>query len=123
MIVKPQIITTPDNPTVMFREAAEAFDLEDEVLKVVHRQGWGLGTRFSVHLINHEATELLKTATYVVTGEVEDYQTRDVDGYQSMSKTIYRRKCALLGDWTEIQPAKKAEKTAPLEVKWNPGRS
>ena len=122
MIVKPQIIATPDCPTVMFRESAEAFDVEEEVRKALHRQGWGIGTRFNVHLVNHEATELLATASYIVTGEIEDYQTRDVDGYTSMSKTVYRRKCARLGEWTEFLLAEKPARIAPLEVKWNPGK-
>lgn len=113
MIISPQIIVTPDTPMVLFREAKEAFDIEAEVMKVVQRQGWGLGTRFNVHFISHDRTTLLATAEYIVTGEVEDYVTNDVDGYQTMSKTVFRRKCARLGDWTKFDAPKEPDTSIP----------
>jgi len=142
MVIQPEVIVTPDSPTVRFREPREKVDLDYELPKILHAQGWGCGTYFNVQFISHDKTKLLASARYVVTEEDESLRTNTDNPYQPVTKTAYTRKAEQIGDWwipesviaeKAIQVAKDATDSAAediggrgsnIEMKhsWNPGK-
>ena len=99
MRIHPEVIVTPDCPTVMFREPREKVDLKVEIPKILASQGWGLGTYFDIQFINHDRTELLATGKFIVTKDSEALHTANPEGYQPITKTISARKAGQIGDW------------------------
>jgi hypothetical protein len=99
MIVKPEILVTPDYPIIRIREPREAVDLAAELPKVLTTQGWGIGTFFHVQFISHDRGTLLASAQFVVTQETEALLKRDIDNYQTMTKSVTTRKCEQIGPW------------------------
>jgi len=115
MIIHPDIYTTPDKPTIRFKEPREKVDLDNELPKILHSQGWGCGTYFNVQFMNHEKTVLLASALYVVTHEIEGVNTSDANPYQPVTKTVFNRKAERIGDWWPRGIGK-------TTVYWNPGK-
>lgn len=103
MVVHPEVIVTPDTPTVRFREPREHIDLDKELPRLLHAQGWSCGTYFNVQFLNHEKTKLLACARFVVTEETESVQTSDANPYQPMTKTVFSRKAEQIGEWWTTQ--------------------
>lgn len=99
MIIFPQVIVTPDTPVVKFRMPKEQIDLDMELTKILHGQGWCCGTYFDVQFVNHEETRILSTARFVVSEEDETLHTSDANPYAPMTKTIYSRKASQISDW------------------------
>jgi len=136
MVIYPEIRVTPDLPTIIFRQARDKVDLEVELPRILQAQGWGCGTYFHVQFVNHEKTELLASALYVVTKESESLHTSD-NQYQPVTKTVINREAKLVGNWwpelfdglsyLEGQDVKVVAAGEPSEnvkptVVWNPGR-
>ena len=127
MLIHPEVIVTPDCPTVKFREPKEQVNLDIEIPKILNAQGWGLGTKFNVQFISHDRTKLIASGLFVVTEDTESLHTANPEGYQPMTKTISARKAAQIGDWfypngvvDEVE--ERTEVTLDKIVKWNPGR-
>ena len=99
MVIQPEVFVTPDRPVVRFREPREQIDLDKELQKVVNNQGWGVGTYFHVQFINHERTEVLASAEFLVTEVREGLHTRDAESYQPVTKMIFMRKFEQIGEW------------------------
>lgn len=119
MIIKPEIVTTPDHPIVFVREPAEVVDLKKLLDETLYRQGWGLGTKFSLHFVDHDRTRVLATADFLVSEEREEHRTMDVSPDQTMSKTVQVRKWLQLGPWRTLDAATPVG-GEPV-VKWNVG--
>jgi hypothetical protein len=116
MIVKPEVIVTPDSPTVMIREPRENVDLDTVLARILNTQGWGIGTYFNVQFISHDRTKLLACAKFVVTEETESLQTSDLNNYQTMTKAVARRKFAQLDpEWVADPMA--ADVPGPFQAK------
>lgn len=99
MIIHPEVIVTPDCPTIRFRDAEGKIDLEKELSRILIAQGWGIGTYFNVQFINHDRTKLLKTGLFVVTEDTESLQTNDANPSQPMTKMVNIRKSERIGQW------------------------
>jgi len=133
MIINPELTVTPDTPTVRFREPRENINLDIELPKILHTQGWGCGTYFNVQFISHDRTKLLAAARYVVTEETDRISTSTDNPYQPITKTAYTRKAEQISDWFITQPGEAAQDEAALDVPediggiemkhfWNPGK-
>lgn len=118
MITRPQIVITPDCPTVKFREDPTTVNLAIELPKILTQQGWGLGTMFCIQFINHEETKLIKLARFVVTAEKETMQTFNPDSERPMTKLVQAREACQIEPW--CYPAGAPAKD--LQYKWNPGK-
>jgi hypothetical protein len=116
MIVKPEILVTPDYPIIRIREPRETVDLAAELPKVLTTQGWGIGTFFHVQFISHDRSTLLASAQFVVTQETEALLKRDIDNYQTMTKSVTTRKFAQMTEWWL------SETPTERQLVWNPGR-
>lgn len=99
MIVRPEVFTTPDSPTVRFREPPENVDLSVEIPKLLTTQGWGIGTIFSVQFIDHKRENLIKIARFVVSGEVSSLQTFNPESQQPMTRQVQTRQVRQMEDW------------------------
>ena len=108
MIIHPEVIVAPDRPIVRFREPREAIKLDEELPKILHRQGWSLGTFFDIQFLNYEKTKLLSLATFVVTEWHENLLTSEADPYKPMTRTVFSSKAEQIGEWwelLEVEPA------------------
>ena len=99
MLIYPDIQATPDCPTIKFSQPREQIDLEKELPRILHAQGWGCGTLFNIMFLNHEKTKLLACGRFVVSDEIETIQTNDANPYQPMTKTVFSRRAEQIGDW------------------------
>jgi hypothetical protein len=112
MKIHPQVIVSPDRPTVIFREPFDKVDLAVEIPKVINRELWGCGTYFNVQFVSHDRSKLLYSGMFVVTEELETIAVNEDDPYQPVTRSRARRKAACVGDWWV------GEKS---EVQWNAG--
>lgn len=119
MIIQSEIIITPDRPVVRFRESRDTINLDEELPKLLHRQGWGLGTFFNVQFLNREKTELLSSATFVVTHEKEQLHTSEANPYQPMTRTVFSRKAEQTTEWWISRSGKEAVEEPIEPVKSN----
>lgn len=139
MLIHPEIIVTPDRPVIKFREPREHINLDVELPKILHAQGWGIGTYFHVQFVNHDKTRLLSSAEFVVTEEVESLYTSEANPYQPVTKAVFTRKAERIGEWwtsgntletdkIESHMGQSSARTAineisnDISVVWNPGR-
>ncbi len=99
MVIYPDIMSTPDCPTIKFNQPREQVDLHKELPRILHAQGWGCGTLFNIMFLNHEKTKLLSCGRFVVSEEIESIQTNDANPYQPMTKTVFSRGAMQIGDW------------------------
>ena len=99
MIIYPDIQSTPDCPTIKFNQPQEQIDLDIELPKILHSQGWGCGTLFNIIFLNHEKTKLLACGRFVVAEEIETLHTNDANPYQPMTRTVYSRRAEQIGGW------------------------
>ena len=121
MIIHPDIFVTPDYPVVRFREPREQIDLAVELPKILHTQGWGLGTYFHIQFVSHDKTRLFCSAPFIVTVEREHFHVANPEGFQPMTKTLGLREAEQIGAWWHAPPVQgapsvqdvKAESAAP----------
>ena len=99
MLIYPDIMSTPDSPTIKFNQPRDQIDLHKELPRILHAQGWGCGTLFNIMFLNHEKTKLLACGRFVVSEEIETIQTSDANPYQPMTRTVFSRVAMQIGDW------------------------
>lgn len=99
MVIYPEIQVTPDRPAIRFSQPRDQIDLQKELPRILHAQGWGCGTYFDVQFLNHEKTKLLSCGVFVVSEEIESIQTNDANPYQPMTKTVFSRAAMQIGEW------------------------
>ncbi len=118
MVIFPEVIVTPDSPTVKFHQPREMVNLDQELPRILASQGWGCGTYFNVQFLNHEKTKLLACARFVVSEESESVLTSSDDPYRSVTKTVFSRKADQIGDWwkTDKAPAESPPVTAEAQA-------
>jgi hypothetical protein len=117
--IRPEIFTTPDCPTVKFREGPELVNLDIEMPRILTSQGWGLGTVFVVQFVNHEKTKLIKVARFIVDFEDSNIQTFNPDGPSPMTKVVETRTAKQIESW--IYPNGAPVDVSKKLVKWNFG--
>ena len=113
MIIKPDIVVTPDRPRVTFREPRDKVEFEREIQRVLWRQGWSLGTYFDVHFVDHDRTRILAVGHFVVAGEREELRTAEPDPDRPITKSVKVYAVQQIGGWLDL--------VAPMTTKWNVG--
>ena len=99
MKIHPEVIVTPDCPTVVLREPIEVVNLDVTIPNILNQQGWGIGTYFNIQYISHDRTKLIAEGKFVVTESSEVMHTSNPDGFQPMTKPVTARKAQQIGDW------------------------
>lgn len=127
MVIYPEVLVTPDCPTIKFRQPREQVDLDKELPRILQAQGWGCGTYFHVQFLSHDKTRLLASALFVVSEEVESMVTSDTNAYQTVTKTVFSRKVSQIGDWwpeAKLDVTESATNVPAVAMKavWNPGK-
>lgn len=118
MLIQPEIFVTPDRPVVRFRGPREKIDLAVELPRVLHAQGWGVGTYFNVQFVSHDRTVLLASAEFLVTAVTEGLQISEANPYQPVTKTVFMRQFEQIGKWWSApDKAENQEKTDTVPVK------
>jgi hypothetical protein len=125
MIIHPEVITTPDHPTIKFREKPDQVDLDREIWRVVNSQRWSAGTYFHVQFCNHEKTKVLSSAMFIVSEASEKLITNDDNPYAPMSKTAFHYTAHRVSKWwkaeTHWESATDPDGKIEKKVVWNPG--
>ena len=124
MIIAPEVIVTPDLPTIRFREPMDHVNLDTELPKILHSQGWGCGTYFHVQFLSHDKSILLASVQFVVSQVSESIHTSETNPYQPVTKTVFGRKADQVGEWW-ICESHKTENKKEADTKivvWNPGK-
>jgi len=136
MIVKPEIVVTPDHPQIYIREPMENVDLSTLLPRVLDAQGWGVGTTFDVLFVSHDRSTLLNRGQFIVAECMSGLQTSEVSTYQTVTKETFRRRIEMIGDWlvpVSVQEAQGSEEAGAPDVaapekpnsgpsvRWNPG--
>jgi len=126
--INPEVFTTPDRPIIRIREFRGHVDLDDLISKLIHAQGWGSGTYFSVQFMNHERSKIFASGEFMVTMADEALVTSNPDSRNPNTKMVSHLKSEMVGEWfvtsfiDERDPARKQDvKKLDAEVKWNPG--
>jgi len=123
MITFPEIVITPDCPTVKFRNSREQVDLDVELPKILNSQGWDCGTYFHIQFVDHNRENLLASATFVVTKHAESLQVNESNPYQPITKTVANRKAEIVGEWwTSHENLNGVEVKIAPTISWNPGK-
>jgi len=113
MIIHPEVIVTPDFPTVQFREDRENVDLERELPRILNAQGWGIGTYFNVQFISHDRTRLLSAAMFVVIQVTEGLVTNEANPYQPTTRAVFTRVASQMTPFKTFVPAVEVESAEP----------
>lgn len=114
MLIYPDIQATPDSPTIKFYQPRDQIDLDKELPRILHTQGWGCGTYFNVQFLNHEKTKLLACGRFVVSEEIETLHTNDANPYQPMTRTVFSRRAEQIGGW--FPEVHETHEAAPISV-------
>ncbi len=142
MVIHPEIVVTPDYPTIKLRNDPSHVNLDEELAKILPAQGWGCGTYFNVQFLTHDRARLIKSGKFVVTQENPSIHTSEANPYQPMTKEVYSRKAEQIGDWWYAEEFAaglqdlEGEVTGVVasgeasishvgprpEIKWNPGK-
>jgi hypothetical protein len=117
MVINPEVIVTPDTPTVKFHQPREKVKLDEELPRIMAANGWGCGTYFNVQFLNHEKTRILACARFLVCEENENTVTSEANPYQPMTKTVFARRAEQLEDWWTPPVAKVQAVEVPAEEK------
>lgn len=127
-VIHPRIDPTPDFPVVQFREPREQVKLDEQLPKILRAQGWGCGTHFHVQFVNHERTELLLDALFVVTKAAGSLQTSGQD-HAPTTKEVILYKTEQIGNWRSFygysESTEDEEVTPEIEkatLKFDPAR-
>lgn len=99
-LIRPTVTTVTDNPIVQIKldPAEDEVDLDALLQEVLIRFEFVLGTAFDFQFLNLQGTRVMALRRYVVTEVTEQVATSRMSHYQTMTKTIYNRRCEPIGD-------------------------
>lgn len=121
MIVNAEVITTPDSPMILIREAMEKVDIPRELNRLIRVNGWGLSTVFRVSFISHDRERVLASGTFMVIEDREEYRTNDDNPAAPVSRAVPIRGYAQIGEWMVFEgQSQEAEEGAEMTVERNP---
>jgi len=130
MKIQPEVIVTPDRPTVVIREPISEVNLDIEIPKILNAQGWGLGTYFNIQFIKDDRTKLIASGKFIVAEETKAMHTANAESYSPNTREIITKKALQIGDWFYPKGLQQLEdKKVDIvsdglasAVRWNPGK-
>jgi hypothetical protein len=133
-IIQPEVIITPDRPTVRIRDAWEKTDLKKLLPQILQAQGWGVGTYFHVQFLNHDRNQLLADAEFVVTSDMQTLKTTD-SAYNPNTKMVVAYEASRVSEWkvyngyevprgtsSDSKEKKTTSDEKKATIRWNPGK-
>ena len=99
-VLKPQVINVFDNAVVQVKcvPGEDEIDVEALLGHSLARFEFIIGTSFDLQFLTMDGTRLLAVRRYIVTEVTERVNVRDINHYQTMTSTVFGRKCAPIGD-------------------------
>ncbi len=99
-VLKPQVINVFDNAVVQVKciPDEDEIDVASLLGHSLARFEFTIGTSFDLQFLSMDGKQLLGVRRYIVNEVKERLAVSDINHYQTMSKTVYDRKCAPIGD-------------------------
>ncbi len=99
-VLKPQVINVFDNAVIQVKciPGEDEIDVATLLGHSLARFEFTIGTSFDLQFLTMDGTQLLAVRRYIVTEVTERVAINDVNHYQTLSKTVFDRKCAPIGD-------------------------
>lgn len=99
-VLKPQVINVFDNAVIQVKCIPDEDEIDVAALlgHSLARFEFTIGTSFDLQFLTMDKTQLLAVRRYIVTEVTERIAVNDVNHYQTLSKTVFDRKCAPIGD-------------------------
>lgn len=99
-VLKPQVINVFDNAVVQVQCIPEEDEIDVASLlgHSLARFEFGIGTSFDLQFLSMDKSQLFGVRRYIVNEVKEGLDVHDINHYQTMSKTVYGRKCSPIGD-------------------------
>ncbi len=100
-VLKPNVINVFDNAVVQVKciPGEDEVNVETLLGQSLARFEFILGTSFDLQFLSMDGTKLLAIRRYIVNEVKDRIAVNDVNHYQTLSKTVFDRTCAPLGDW------------------------
>ncbi len=99
-VLKPQVINVFDNAVVQVKcvPGEDEIDVEALLGHSLARFEFIIGTSFDLQFLSMDGTQLLAVRRYIVNEVKERLHVSDINHYQTLTKTVFDRKCAPIGD-------------------------
>ncbi len=99
-VLKPQVINVFDNAVVQVKCIPEEDEIDVATLlgHSLARFEFTIGTSFDLQFLSMDGSQLFGIRRYIVTEVKQRLHVNDINHYQTMSKTVYDRKCEPIGD-------------------------
>ncbi len=98
--LKPQVINVFDNAVVQVKciPGEDEIDVESFLSQSLARFEFIIGTSFDLQFLSMNGERLFAIRRYIVTEVVTRLATSDMGYNQTLTRTVYDRKCAPIGD-------------------------
>ena len=99
-VLKPQVINVFDNAVIQVKciPGEDEIDVATLLGHSLARFEFTIGTSFDLQFLSMDKTQLFAIRRYIVNEVTDRIVTSDINHYQTLSKTVYDRKCAPIGD-------------------------
>ncbi len=99
-VLKPQVINVFDNAVVQVKcvPGEDEIDVDTILGHSLARFEFIIGTSFDLQFLNMDGTRLLAVRRYIVNEVMERLDVSSINHYQTLTKTVFDRKCAPIGD-------------------------
>lgn len=100
-VLKPQVINVFDNAVVQVKciPSEDEIDVASLLGHSLARFEFIIGTSFDLQFLSMDGSQLLGIRRYIVNEVTDRIAVNDVNHYQTLSKTVFDRKCEPIGDW------------------------
>ncbi len=100
-VLKPQVINVFDNAVVQVKciPSEDEIDVAALLGHSLARFEFIIGTSFDLQFLSMDGSQLLGIRRYIVNEVTDRIAVNDVNHYQTLSKTVFDRKCEPIGDW------------------------
>lgn len=99
-VLKPQVINVFDNAVVQVKcvPGEDEIDVESLLGQSLARFEFIIGTSFDLQFLSMNGERLFAIRRYIVTEVLERIATSNMSYNQTLTRTVYDRKCAPIGD-------------------------
>jgi len=99
-VLKPQVINVFDNAVIQVKcvPGEDEIDVAQLLGHSLARFEFIIGMSFDLQFLSMDGTQLLAVRRYIVNEVKERLHVSDINHYQTLTKTVFDRKCAPIGD-------------------------
>ena len=99
-VLRPQVMNVVDIAVVQVKcvPGEDEINVEEVLGHSLARFEFTLGTSFDLQFLTMDGTRLLAVRRYIVSEVTERVAVSDINHYQTLTKTVFDRKCAPIND-------------------------